>query len=196
MKNILLVGVDQMRSDVIGPNKVVPSSTPHLDDLVLSGASFNRAYTACPLCTPSRASMLTGDYAFTHGMGTNCDMYHALATELPDPDRLLHRQLLASGYRCGLVGKWHVGKELGPADYGFEGENLSGYGNVAKSEGFRRYLDESGLAYQVEPTLYFNPDQQTMAGGRWKGPVESTPAHYLTNQTIGMLDEFASRGSP
>lgn len=196
MKNILFIGVDQMRFDVVGPHKTVPAATPHLDELIESGVSFRRAYATCPLCTPSRASMLTGDYAFTHGMGTNSDMYHVLATELADPDRLLHRDLQRAGYRCGFVGKWHVGNERGPAHYGFSGENLPGYGNITTSEGFRRYLSDNDLTYSVEPTLYFNPEQQTMAGGRWRGPVESTPAHYLTSQTIAMLDEFAAGDDP
>lgn len=113
--------------------------------------------------------MFTGDYAFTHGMGTNCDMYHALAKELPNPDRLLHKDLQRAGYRCGFVGKWHVGTKCGASYYGFEGEDIPGYGNLATSDSFLKYLADNDLEYSVEPTLYFNPDQQTMSAGRWKG---------------------------
>ena len=88
MKNLLFIGVDQLRHDVVGPHKQVPADTPHMDALMAGGVSFARAYTSCPLCTPARASMLTGDYAFRHGMGTNCDMYHAPGTELAAPERL------------------------------------------------------------------------------------------------------------
>ncbi|MGE4610370.1 MAG: sulfatase-like hydrolase/transferase [Paracoccaceae bacterium] len=192
MKNILLIGVDQLRWDAVGPNKTIPTNTPNIDALIAGGVSFSRAYATSPLCTPSRASMFTGDYAFTHGMGTNCDMYHALAKELPNPDRLLHHDLTRAGYRCGFVGKWHVGTVCGPNYYGFEGEDIPGYGNLATSDSFLNYLSENNLEYSVEPTLYFNPDQQTMSGGRWKGPIESTPVHFLTNQTMDMLDEFNS----
>src|SRR5690606_41777158 len=62
--------------------------TPNMDRLMQGGVSFSRTYATSPLCTPSRGSMLTGDYAFTHGMGTNCDMYHALGRELANPERL------------------------------------------------------------------------------------------------------------
>lgn len=196
MKNILFIGVDQLRWDAIGPNKSIPTNTPNLDALIKGGVSFTRAYATSPLCTPSRASMFTGDYAFTHGMGTNCDMYHALAKELPNPDRLLHKDLERAGYRCGFVGKWHVGTDRGPSYYGFEGEDIPGYGNLATSDSFLKYLADNDLEYSVEPTLYFNPDQQTMSGGRWRGPVESTPVHYLTNQTMAMLDEFAPGDDP
>ena len=97
MKNLLFIGVDQLRHDVVGPDKTVPTDTPNMDALIAGGVSFARTYATSPLCTPSRASMFTGDYAFRHGMGTNCDMYHALGTELAEPDRLLHTQLLDSG---------------------------------------------------------------------------------------------------
>ena len=163
IKNVLLIGVDQMRWDVLGPNKVVPVSTPNLDALQAGGISFQRAYSTCPLCSPARASMFTGDYAFTHGMGTNCDMYHSLATELTNPDRLLHYVLLAEGFRCGYLGKWPIGTDKGSGDFGFEGLSLPGYGNVTASADFKRYLTEKNLSYSVEPSLYFNPDEQTLA---------------------------------
>ncbi len=196
IRNILLIGVDQMRSDVSGPDKSVPAHTPVLDRLYTESVRFERAYSTCPLCSPARASMLTGDYAFRHGMGTNCDMYHSLAEELASPERLLHHNLLDAGYRCGFVGKWHVGASTGPADFGFEGLSLPGYGNITKSQPYRDYLAANGLDYTVEPTLFFNHDEQTMAAGRWRGPVASTPAHFLTDRTIAMLTDFAASGRP
>ena len=170
MKNVLFIGVDQLRHDVVGPGKAVPADTPHIDALIENGVSFERTYATSPLCTPSRASMFTGDYAFRHGMGTNCDMYHTLGTELAEPDSLLHRNFQRAGFQCGFVGKWHVGVTKTPADYGFVGETPAGYGNLTKTEGFQLYLEESDLSYSVEPKLFFNPDEQTMAAGRWRGP--------------------------
>lgn len=196
MKNLLLIGVDQLRWDCLGPHRTVPAETPNLDRLIENGVSFDRAYCSSPLCTPSRASMFTGDYAFTHGMGTNCDMYHALARELAQPERLLHHDLLRAGYRCGFVGKWHVGVEKAPGDYGFEGDVPAGYGNIVKTRAFQDYLSSNGLNYRIEPELYFNPDRQTMAAGRWHGPQASTPCHFLTNQIIDMLQEFADGTEP
>ncbi|NRP75222.1 Arylsulfatase [Ensifer psoraleae] len=196
MKNLLFIGVDQLRWDCVGPHKTVPVKTPNLDRLIENGVSFDRAYCTSPLCTPSRASMLTGDYAFTHGMGTNCDMYHALARELARPERLLHHDLRRAGYRCGFVGKWHVGVEKGPGDYGFEGNAPAGYGNIVKTEAFKDYLSSNGLSYRIEPEVYFNPDQQTMAAGRWCGPQASTPCHFLTDQVIGMLQGLAGGSEP
>lgn len=195
--NILWIGVDQMRADTpaYAGNRVC--QTPNLDRLASGGVNFARAYAPSSLCTPSRASMLTGRYAFNHGMGTNCDMYHALARELPDPEQLLHWRLQDVGYRCGFAGKWHVGTELGPVDYGFEGLNLTGYGDLKKEPGFQRYLQENGLAYGalLDP-IYGNPGAKTLLAGRWNGPVESTPTHYLATYTVELLEALAARQQP
>lgn len=196
IRNVLLIGVDQMRSDVSGPRKTVPALTPHLDGLYADSVDFTRAYSSCPLCSPARASMFTGDYAFRHGMGTNCDMYHSLAEELPDPSRLLHFDLIAAGMRCGFVGKWHVGTERGPGSFGFEGMDLPGYGNVTQSQGFLDHLDRNGLDYRVEPIVFLNPERQTMLAGRWHGPVASTPSAYLTDEAIKLLSTYAEADAP
>lgn len=196
IRNVLLIGVDQMRSDVAGPSKTVPAVTPNLDRLYANSANFTRAYASCPLCSPARASMFTGDYAFKHGMGTNCDMYHSLSTELADPSRLLHYSLKDAGYRTGFIGKWHVGTERGPKHFGFDGMDLAGYGNVAMSPEFLSYLSREDLFYTVEPTIFLNPNRQTMLAGEWRGPVASTPSYYLTEHTIELLSGYAEADTP
>lgn len=196
MRNLLFIGTDQLRYDVVGPDKAVPSDTPNIDALIAGGVSFDRTYATCPLCTPSRASMFTGDYAFRHGMGTNCDMYHALGTELAEPERLLHRDLQAAGFHCGFVGKWHVGVDNSPSDYGFESNSPAGYGSLTRTEAFQRHLKDNALSYTVEPTLFFNPDRQTMAAGRWHGPVASTPCYFQTSQAMEMINKFAASDDP
>ena len=100
--NILWIGVDQLRYDTPGCNGNPLCQTPNIDRLAREGVNFSNAYATCCMCSPARASMFTGQFAFTHGMGTNCDLYHALASELPRPESLLHHRLIKLGYRCGL----------------------------------------------------------------------------------------------
>ena len=188
--NILWINLDQFRYDTPGFNGNTVCRTPAVDRLAGTGVNFTRAYTPCSLCTPARASMLTGRYAFTHGMGTNCDMYHSLARELPDSSLLLHTRLIEAGYRCGFVGKWHVGTKKGPADYGFEGMNVPGYGAIREHSEFTEYLDSRGLCYRIRPTIYMNPNEKTLYGGVWEGPTESTPPYFLADRTIRMIEEF------
>ncbi|MBN1490729.1 MAG: sulfatase-like hydrolase/transferase [Phycisphaerae bacterium] len=195
--NILWIGVDQMRQDTPGCYGNRLCKTPNIDRLARDGVTFTRAYTTCCLCSPARASMFTGRFAFHHGMGTNCDLYHSLARELPHPETLLHHRLKARGYRCGFVGKWHVGTDLGPVDHGFEGMNLPGYGDIKNDADFQRYLTTNGLSFgPVQNPIFGNPRQKTLMAGHWNGPTESTPAYYLANTTIKMLEEYAANSRP
>lgn len=195
--NILWIGVDQLRFDTPGCNGNRVCRTPHIDRLAGEGVRFTRAYTNCCLCTPARASMLTGRFAFRHGMGTNCDLYHSLARELPQPEMLLHRRLQQRGYRCGFVGKWHVGADKGPGDYGFEGMNLAGYGDIVRDPAFLRHLERANLRFGAASRPVFgNPGRKTLLAGVWDGPAESTPAHYVADFTIDLLNRYAADGRP
>ena len=194
--NILWIVLDQIRYDTPGFNGNTVCKTTAIDELARSGVNFRRAYTPCSLCTPARASMLTGRYAFSHGMGTNCDMYHSLSREMQDPSMFLHRRLLAAGYRCGFVGKWHVGTEKCPGDCGFEGMDVPGYGNIQTHHEFLDYLTENRLSYTITNQKYLNPDGNTLSAGVWEGPTESTPPHFLADYTIRMLQRFTDSEEP
>lgn len=185
--NYLYIACDQLRSDAFSVSGNTVCTTPNIDRLAREGVNFVNAYTTAPLCTPARGSIFTGNYAFKHGMGTNCDMYHALAKELPDPSKLLHHAMLTAGYRCGYIGKWHVGTMIGPCDYGYEGMNVPGYGNLQVEPEFKEYLKANGYSYEITEPIYLNPGEKTMCAGIWDGPVESHMDWYLTNRTIDQM---------
>ncbi len=193
--NYLLIGCDQLRFDTLSINGNEICHTPNLDRLAREGINFTNAHSTAPLCTPARASMFTGNYALTHGMGTNCDMYHSLAAELAHPEALLHHKLAEKGYACGYIGKWHVGTELGPCDFGFEGMNVPGYGNCKVEQGYLDYLKEHHLSYALSHQIYLNPGEKTLAAGIWEGPDESTTDWYLTNRTIAQLEGYRASGT-
>ena len=99
--NILWICTDQQRYDTVhalGNNKI---QTPHTDRLIRDGVAFTHAYCQSPVCTPSRASFLTGRYART----TRCRQN---GQEIPENERLLSRIFADHGYRCGLAGKLHL----------------------------------------------------------------------------------------
>jgi arylsulfatase A-like enzyme len=123
--NVLLIHSDQHRYDCLGANGNASIRTPALDALAASGARFTGACTPCPVCTPERASLLTGQHAFTHR-----SICIPNDTEVPRrfvPSAPLFPELLrAAGYRTGYSGKWHLGEDPAtdtspvPADCGFE----------------------------------------------------------------------------
>jgi len=194
--NFLLIGLDQMRGDTPGCNGNPVCRTPVIDRLAETGVNYSRAYAPCSLCAPSRASLWTGLYAFNHGMGTNCDLYQPLGTEL-ETEQLLHQQLLSEGYRCGYVGKWHAGVKKGPCDHGFEGMNVPGYGNIAKEPAYLKYLADLGKPeIEIEHPIYANPNQKTLAAGCRKGNAEVTPPAFLAQETLSLLEKYAQSETP
>ncbi|MHA6616546.1 sulfatase family protein [Pseudonocardia sp. DLS-67] len=99
--NILVICTDQHRYDAISTHPGSAAITPHLQELADSGAVFDGCYAPSPVCSPTRASMLTGRYPRSHGLWAN-------GVTLPDDEHMVSRELADAGYRCGLVGKMHL----------------------------------------------------------------------------------------
>ena len=109
--NILFIFTDQQRLSTLGWYEDAPwnglCKTPTLDRLREQSVLFTNAYTPCPLCSPARASVMTGVYPIGHGVTDNVDTFNSNVMELPDCEHLLSRRLESAGYRCGYSGKWH-----------------------------------------------------------------------------------------
>ena len=100
--NILWYCTDQQRFDTIAALNNPHVSTPTIDSLVRSGVSMTHAYCQSPICTPSRSSFLTGLYpSKVHNTRNGNDTF-------PTYPPVITKLLANSGYRCGLVGKFHL----------------------------------------------------------------------------------------
>ncbi|WP_156253091.1 sulfatase-like hydrolase/transferase [Pseudactinotalea terrae] len=104
--NILLLCTDQQRFSALAAAGNPEISTPNLDRLASQGALFESCYVQNPVCSPSRASLMTGRYVHSHGLWSN-------GVALPPHERLFTKALAESGYDCGLVGKLHLGACFG-----------------------------------------------------------------------------------
>ena len=100
--NILWICTDQQRYDTLGGLGNDHIRTPNLDRLMAEGVAFERAYCQSPICTPGRASFLTGKYPSTIHVNRNGDAW------FPERPGLITRTLRGAGYDTGLVGKLHL----------------------------------------------------------------------------------------
>ncbi|MBL8700852.1 MAG: sulfatase-like hydrolase/transferase [Alphaproteobacteria bacterium] len=100
--NILWFCSDQQRWDTIGALGNAYAQTPTLDGLAREGVAFARAFCQSPICTPSRATFLTGRYPAAHRVQRNGNAY------FPPGERLVTKLFAEAGYDCGLIGKLHL----------------------------------------------------------------------------------------
>lgn len=157
--NILWICTDQQRWDTLGcyGNNFV--NTPHLDRLAEHGVLFHHAYSQSPVCTPSRASFLTGRYPRT----TRCRQN---GQDIPADEMLVTKLLADAGYTCGLSGKLHLSAcnpSVNPAterriDDGYHlfhwshhSAPIDSTSNNWPTNEYSLWLREQGVDYQQKP---------------------------------------------
>ncbi|MFK5584106.1 sulfatase-like hydrolase/transferase [Serinicoccus sp. LYQ131] len=197
-RNILFLMTDQHRADTLGAYGNEVASTPVLDELARTGTRFDRWYTPTAICTPARASLLTGQAPFRHRVLANHERNVGYLEDLAEGTFTFVEALREQGYNTGLVGKWHAGTERKAADFGFDGPDLPGWHNPVDNEDYLAFLRERDLppyeiSDRVRGTLP-NGGPGNLLAARLHQPVEATFEYYLATRTIELLERYALEG--
>lgn len=148
--NLVFVFADQWRAQAAGHagDSNLAGKTPHLDRLAQESVNLVNAVSTCPVCTPYRASLLTGQYALTHGLFMNdAPLDPGLTT--------IAKVFKAAGYDTGYVGKWHV-----------DGHGRSSYIPPERRQGFD-YWKVLECSHNYNDSTYYAGNDP--AKKKWKG---------------------------
>ncbi len=153
--NLVVVFADQMRAQATGFMGNDQVRTPNLDKTAEQGTVFTHAVSCCPVCTPYRASLLTGRYPLSNGMVLN-------DVRLPLEETSIAEVLRGAGYATGYIGKWHLD---GPMRGGFTppGPRRQGFDYWAVANCTHNYMHSYYYRDDPEPIWIegYDADHQT-----------------------------------
>lgn len=122
--NILFLLADDLGYADIGAQGCTDFATPHIDSIARNGLRFSQGYVTAPVCSPSRAGLLTGRWQTRFGHEFNHPLADRAPVGLPVTETLAPARFREAGYVTGHVGKWHLGNskmpEFSPKARGFE----------------------------------------------------------------------------
>ena len=139
-RNLVFILIDDHRFDMLGCLGHPWLKTPNLDRMAAGGVLFRNAFVTTSLCSPSRASILTGLYMHRHGVTDNVSAFPKDLVTFPEI-------LQKNGYRTGLIGKWHMGGE-----------------SDAPRPGFDRWISFRGQGEYNNPTLNIDGNRKKVNG--------------------------------
>ena len=139
--NIIMIVVDDLRWDEFSRAGHPYLQTPNIDRLAEEGVMFENAYHVCPLCSPNRASILTGQYPSKHGIIDN-----VARDKASHKLKLFAIELQKAGYETAHIGKWHMGNDDTPRP------------------GYNYWVSFPGQGRIINPVLYENGQRDTVQG--------------------------------
>ncbi|HSL68924.1 MAG TPA: sulfatase-like hydrolase/transferase, partial [Longimicrobiales bacterium] len=136
--NLLFIMADDLGYGDLSSTGRQDYSTPVLDTLARAGVSFTHAYSAAPVCTPTRVALMTGRYPARNPIGLYEPLTRQRVGLAPEPATFA-RLIRDRGYETALIGKWHLGlsRESHPLQHGFD----EFYGFLGAAADYRSHID-------------------------------------------------------
>jgi arylsulfatase A-like enzyme len=177
--SLLFVFADQWRAQATGYSGNRQVRTPNLDRLAAGSVNFATAVSGCPVCSPYRASLMTGQYPQTHGVFLN-------DAPLRSRDPCLAQVLAAAGYDTAYIGKWHL-----------DGPRRSAYIPPERRLGFD-FWRGAGCIHDYHHSFYMASPTQRVTWQGYDALAQTREAQdYLRSRTAGRpFALFLSFGPP
>jgi arylsulfatase A-like enzyme len=159
--NVLVVLLDDMRWDSTGYAGHPNVKTPHIDRIAHEGVNFKNAFSTTSLCSPSRASLLSGLYAHKHGVTNNF-------TEFPSSLDSYPKALQRAGYATAYVGKYHMGEN-----------------NDEPRPGFDYFVTHKGQGTYFDNVFNVNGERRELVKGYYTTVVTDIALEWLKRDRAG-----------
>lgn len=191
--NLLYVFADQWRAAAMGWMGQDQAVTPAIDRFAGESLRCRKAYSTFPLCSPHRASLMTGKYPLRTGIWTNCKTGLEEILMLKPQERCIGNVLKENGYRTGYIGKWH----LDAPEQNFCDKPLSGARewDAYTPPGERRQGFDYWLSYGADDNHlnphYWQDNEQPIRPGRWSAEFETDHALEFLEKSRGREEPFA-----
>lgn len=157
--NVLFILTDDQRSDALSCMGHPHLKTPHIDRLADEGLLFQNHFCTTSLCSPSRASILSGLYAHAHGVVNNFTEYPKNLVSFP-------MRLQESGYTTAYIGKWHMGEK-----------------NDNPRPGFDYFVTHKGQGQYFDTEFNFNGNGRKVVKGYYTTVVTDMAQDWIAQQT-------------
>ena len=206
--NFVFILIDDMGWRDVGYNGSELFETPNIDKLASQGMRFTNAYAACPVCSPTRASIMTGKYPARLGLTNFLPGLHHLPyskllppvsrQQLPLEEVTIAEALKPAGYRSAAIGKWHLGgPDYYPEKQGFDVNVAGTQAGSPKSYFFPQWTPNPPITAQ--PGAYL-PDRLTDSAIEFIKSNRTKPfllylAHYSVHIPLEAKEEMIERYS-
>jgi N-acetylglucosamine-6-sulfatase len=166
-RNVVFILSDDHRYDAMSFMNHPLAKTPHMDAMAKNGAHLKNAFVSTSLCSPSRASILTGLYTFRHRVIDN-------QRAVPDGTLFFPQYLQDAGYATGFIGKWHMG-----------------HANDDPRPGFDYWFSFKGQGQYYPPN-----DKYTINDNGKRVPQDGYITTLITRKAIEFLEQQTDRDKP
>ncbi|WP_437200713.1 sulfatase family protein [Planctomicrobium sp. SH664] len=178
--NVLLILCDDTGWGEFGFQGATDIPTPHIDSIAANGVKFTQGYVSCPVCSPSRAGLMTGRYQTRFGHENNAGMKRL---GLDVKEKTIANRMKGLGYATAAFGKWHLGElpKYHPLKRGFD----EFYGALANTSYYHPALfvdsRKSPDVIEIQDDLFYTTEQFGIRTAEWIEEHGDTPWFvYLT----------------